>query len=338
MTRKLADVAKSLVAPKKGILAADESFPTIEKRFASIGIESTEENRRAYRQMLFTTQGIEEFISGVILFDETLYHKTDDGVAFVELLQNRGILLGIKVDEGTEVMTDSPNEKVAKGLEGLPPRLPKYYETGARFAKWRAVITIGEGIPTDACILENAKRLAEYAKLCQDNGLVPMIEPEVLMDGDHTIDECQTATQRTLNAVFQEIAQKGVDNSGLLLKTNMVLSGKECPTQASLDEVAKRTAETLRKTVPPDVAGVVFLSGGQDDILATERLNAIEKLGLHPWQVSFSYSRALQGPALRTWAGKAENIQAAQAAFYKRAKLNSAARSGTYNPEMEKAS
>lgn len=335
MTTKLSEIAKALVAPKKGILAADESFPTIEKRFKAIGIASTEENRRAYREILFTTQWLEEFISGIILFDETIHQKTHEGIPFVEFLQSRGILPGIKVDEGTEAMPDSPNEKVTKGLEGLPQRLPKYYELGARFAKWRAVITIGKGIPTDECINKNAQRLAQYAKLCQEHGLVPMIEPEVLMDGDHMIEDCQEATERTLKAVFQEVAKKDVKNDGLLLKTNMVLSGKECPVQADLEEVAKRTVETLKKTVPPDVTGVVFLSGGQDDVLATARLNAIEKLGPHPWQVSFSYSRALQGQALKVWGGKAENAKAAQATFCKRAKLNSAARNGTYVPEME---
>lgn len=333
---KLYEVARALVAPKKGILAADESFPTIEKRFKSIGIESTGENRRAYREMLFTTPGIEEFLSGVILFDETMHQRTHDDEPFVELLQKKGILLGIKVDEGTEAMPASPDEKVTKGLEGLPSRLPTYYGIGARFTKWRAVIAIGGGLPTDACITENAKRLAEFAKLSQENSLVPIIEPEVLMDGDHTIEQCQDATAKTLQAAFQAIKEKGIVLQGALLKTNMVLSGKECSVQAGLKEVAKRTVITLRDSVPPSVPGVVFLSGGQDDILATERLNAIEKLGPHPWQVSFSYSRALQGPALRAWGGKAENVAAAQTAFYKRAKLNSEARNGTYTPEMEK--
>ena len=332
----LSDIAEALVAPKKGILAADESLPTIEKRFTSIGIESTEENRRAYREMLFTTDGIEAFISGVIMFDETLYHKTSDGTSFPALLQSRGIIPGIKVDEGTEAMMDSSEEKVTKGLEGLPPRMPKYYADGARFSKWRAVITIGKGIPTDACINENAKRLSAYARLSQQHGLVPVIEPEVLMDGDHTIDQCQDATSATLRAVFAATKEKGVEHRGLLLKTNMVLSGKACPIQANLDEVAQKTVQTLTETVPGDIGGIVFLSGGQDDILATQRLNGIERLGPHPWQVSFSYSRALLGPALAAWGGKAENVAAAQAAFYKRARLNSEARNGTYTTEMEK--
>lgn len=332
---KLADIAKLLVAPKKGLLAADESFPTIGKRFAALGIESTEENRRAYREMLFTTQGIEEFISGVIMFDETLFHKTAAGAPFAEVLQKKGIVPGIKVDEGTEAMPDSSEEKVTKGLEGLPVRLPKYYSDGARFTKWRAVITIGNGIPTDACINENAKRLAEYARLSQENGLAPVFEPEVLMDGAHTIEQCQEATARTLRAVFLATKAKGVVHTGLLLKVNMILSGKTCPVQVGVGEVAQKTVQTLTDTVPVDVAGIVFLSGGQDDILATARLNAIEKAGPHPWQVSFSYSRALQEKALKIWAGKAENAKAAQEAFYKRAKLNSLARSGMYTSEME---
>lgn len=331
----LSETAMALVAPEKGILAADESFPTIEKRFAALGIASTEENRRVYREMLFTTPNIEEFLSGIILFDETIHQNTQDGMPFVQYLQQKGIMPGIKVDEGTEAMSESPNEKATKGLEGLPSRLPEYFKMGARFAKWRAVIAIGKGIPTDACIAENAKRLAEYARLCQEHGLVPMLEPEVLMDGDHTIEDCHEATEKTLQAVFQAVGGKGVALDCLLLKTNMVLSGKTCPVQAEVDEVAKRTVDTLKETVPPDVAGVVFLSGGQNDILATARLNAIEKMGPHPWAVSFSYSRALQEQALKVWAGKAENVEAAQEAFYKRAKLNSAARSGMYTSEME---
>src|SRR3989344_8735707 len=217
---KLSEIAKALVAPKKGLLAADESFPTIEKRFKAIRIDSTEETRRSYREMLFTTHGIEEFLSGIILFDETIHQNATDGISFVELLQKKGIIPGIKVDEGTEVMADSPNEKVTKGLEGLPARLPEYFKIGVRFVKWRAVIVIGNGIPTDACIVENATRLAQYARLCQENGLVPMLEPEILMDGEHTIEQCQEATERTLTAVFQTVAEKGVVNSGLLLKTN----------------------------------------------------------------------------------------------------------------------
>ena len=332
---ELKQTAKQMVAPGKGILAADESLPTIEKRFKSINIENNEENRRVYREVIFTVPGIEEFISGVILFDETMHHKTSDDVGFVEFLKNKGIIPGIKVDEGTEAMPDSPNEKVTKGLEGLPARLPKYHEMGAGFAKWRAVITIAEGIPTDKCINENAERLAEYARLCQENGIVPMVEPEVLMDGSHTIKQCEDATVRTLKALFASLAQKRVFLPGLILKTNMVLSGKECPVQADLEEVARRTVNTLKNTVPAEVTGIAFLSGGQDDILATARLNEINKMGPHPWEVSFSYSRALLGPALKAWGGKTENVKVAQDAFYKRAKLNAVARQGQYSPEME---
>lgn len=334
-SEELKKIAQAMVAQKKGILAADESLPTIEKRFKSINIDNSEENRRVYREVIFTTPGIEEFISGVILFDETMHHKTSDNVSFVEFLKNIGIIPGIKVDEGTEALPSSPNEKVTKGLESLPARLPKYYEMGAGFAKWRAVITIGEGIPTDQCIDENTERLAEYARLCQGSGIVPMVEPEVLMDGSHTIEQCEEATARTLQALFSSLAKKEVFLPGLILKTNMVLSGKECPVQADLEEVARRTVDTLKKTVPPEVTGIAFLSGGQNDILATARLNEINKTGPYPWEVSFSYSRALLGPALKAWSGKAENVKAAQNAFYKRAKLNAAARQGKYTPEME---
>lgn len=331
----LNQTAKAMVAAGKGILAADESFSTIEKRFKSINIENNEANRRAYRELIFTTPGMEEFISGIILFDETMHHKTSDGTAFIELLKGKRITPGIKVDEGLEEMPGSPNEKLTKGLEGLPARLPKYREMGAGFTKWRAVITIGEGIPTIECVNENAKRLAEYARLCQENGLVPMVEPEVLMDGGHTIEKCEEATRMMLGALFFELRRSKVALEGVILKTNMVLSGKECHVQADLAEVVRRTISTLKDTVPAEVTGIAFLSGGQDDILATARLNEINKMGPHPWEVSFSYSRALLGPALKAWAGKPENVKAAQDAFYKRAKLNGLARQGRYTPEME---
>lgn len=335
---ELNKIAKQMVAPGKGILAADESMPTIEKRFKALNIENTDENRRAYRETLFTTPGIEEFLGGIILFDETIRQKASNGKMFTQILEEKGILPGIKVDQGTESLPNSSEEKITKGLEGLPERLAEYVKLGAKFCKWRAVITIGKNIPTDECIRENAVRLAQYAMDCQEAGLVPIVEPEVLLDGDHTIEQCEVATTKTLKALFEELIKKGVALEGIILKPNMVLSGKDCPTQASVREVAEATLRTLKATVPAEVPGIAFLSGGQDDILATSRLNEMNKIGGFPWQLTFSYSRGLQNPTMKAWAGKAKNTEAAQKIFYWRAKLNSLARQGKYSEELEKQS
>jgi len=329
--------ARALVAPGKGILAADESSGTIKKRFDSIGVESTEENRRAYREMLFTTRGMEEFISGVILFDETIRQSNADGVPFTKLLDGAGVISGIKVDTGAKPLAGFPGETVTEGLDGLRDRLAEHHELGARFTKWRAVITIGEGIPTQTCIDANAEGLARFAALSQEAGLVPIVEPETLMDGDHTIDRHYDATRRTLEALFDRLFAHRVDLAGTLLKTNMVLSGKSAPEQAGVEEVARWTLRVLRETVPAALPGIVFLSGGQTDEAATAHLSEMNRIGDVPWELSFSYGRALQAPALKAWGGKPGNLEAAQGAFYRRAKLNGAARSGSYTPDMERA-
>jgi fructose-bisphosphate aldolase class I len=336
-TQELASTAQALVARGKGILAADESFPTIAKRFKKINLESTEETRRSYREMLFTTKGIGEFVSGVILFDETIRQATADGTPFTKVLESEGIIPGIKVDKGAKQLAGYPGEKITEGLDGLRDRLAEYRELGARFTKWRAVITIGEGIPTRFCIDANAHALARYAALSQEAGLVPIVEPEVLMDGDHTIERCEEVTEATLASVFFQLHAHRVVLEGALLKPNMVLSGKECSTQADVQHVAKATVRCLRRTVPSALPGIVFLSGGQSAEVATAHLNAMNSLGEHPWQLSFSYGRALQGPALETWNGKAANVTAAQRVFYHRAKCNGAARYGKYSPTMESA-
>ncbi|MDQ3859034.1 MAG: fructose-bisphosphate aldolase class I [Actinomycetota bacterium] len=333
--RRLNETARALVAEGKGILAADESTGTIKKRFDSIGVESTEESRRAYRQMLFTAPGASDHISGVILYDETIRQSTDDGTPFPELLASEGIIPGIKVDTGAKRLAFSPEETVTEGLDGLRERLVEYRALGARFAKWRAVITIGRGLPTRACIHVNAHALGRYAALCQDEGLTPIVEPEVLMDGDHTIERCYDVTRATLEAVYHELYLQGVVGAGTLLKPNMVLAGKDAPEQASGEEVAEMTLRCLRETVPAAVPGIVFLSGGQTDQAATAHLNAMNALGEHPWELSFSYGRALQAPALKAWSGETENVEAGQQAFLHRARLNGAARSGSYSPEME---
>jgi fructose-bisphosphate aldolase class I len=332
----LAKTAKQLVAPGKGILAADESSPTIKKRFDSIGVDSTEENRRTYRDLLFSTDGAEDFISGVILYDETIRQSSADGTPFAKVLADRGIIPGIKVDKGAKPLALSPEEKITEGLDGLRDRLAEYRELGARFTKWRAVLSIGEGVPSDYCIWTNAHALARYAALSQEAGLVPIVEPEVLMDGDHTIEQSYSVTSRTLQAVFTELYDQRVAREGMLLKPNMVLSGYDCPEQADARTVAEMTTKCLRNTVPGAVPGIVFLSGGQSDEAATAHLNAMNELGPHPWELSFSYGRALQAPALKAWAGEAGNADQAQKAFYFRAKLNSAARFGRYSEEMEK--
>jgi fructose-bisphosphate aldolase class I len=333
--RDLTHVARAIVAPGKGILAADESSGTIEKRFRSIQVESTEEHRRAYRELLFTTHGAGEFISGVILFDETLRQRAADGTPFPEVLDRQGIIPGIKVDKGAKELAGSPGEKVTEGLDGLRGRLTEYRDLGARFTKWRAVITIGDGIPTRTCIDANAEALARFAALSQEAGLVPIVEPEVLMDGAHTIERCFDATAETLGAVFAALRGHRVRLDGMLLKPNMVLSGKDCPERAGVQQVAEATVRCMRDSVPASVPGIVFLSGGQTDEAATAHLNAMNRLGAQPWQLSFSYGRALQAPALEAWKGEPGNGPAAQQAYYHRARLNGAARFGRYSEEME---
>jgi fructose-bisphosphate aldolase, class I len=333
--RGLQEIAAALVTEGKGILAADESFPTIEKRFRSIDLESTEENRRAYRDMLFTADGVEDYISGVILFDETIKQSASDGTPLPRVLESKGIVPGIKVDAGAKDLALHPGEKVTEGLDGLRSRLDDYREGGARFTKWRAVIAIGDGIPTEYCIKANADALARFAALSQEAGLVPIVEPEVLMDGDHSIDRCYEATARMLRALFGELDRAGIESSGTLLKTNMVLSGKDAPERAGAEEVARTTIRCLKETVPPEIPGVVFLSGGQSDEDATAHLNEMNRIGGVPWELSFSYGRALQAPALEAWKGDASNVDAAQRALHHRARLNGAARYGKYEPEME---
>jgi fructose-bisphosphate aldolase, class I len=333
----LATTARALVAPGKGILAADESTGTMTKRLASVQVASTEENRRTFRELLFTTKGAEEFISGVILFDETIRQHASDGTPFPEVLSRQGIIPGIKVDKGTVDLAGFAGEKVTEGLDGLRGRLAEYAELGARFTKWRAVITIGAGLPSDTCIAANAELLARFAALSQEAGLVPIVEPEVLMDGDHTIQRCYQVTVATLAAVFEGLHRHRVWLEGMLLKPNMVLPGQDHPEQASVAEVAEATIGCLRETVPAAVPGIVFLSGGQSDQAATVHLNAINRLGPQPWQLSFSYGRALQASVLQAWRGEPANGPAAQAAFYQRAKLNSAARFGDYTEQMEQA-
>ena len=329
-------IANAIVAPGKGILAADESSPTIKKRFDSIGVESTEEARRAYREMLFTTPGIGDFISGVILFDETLRQYAEDGTPLVQILTQQGIIPGIKVDKGAKALAGAPDEKVTEGLDGLRDRLEEYYKLGAHFAKWRAVITIGDDIPSQYCIDANAHALARYAALSQEAGLVPIVEPEVLMDGSHTIERCYEVTEATLLRVFEELDSQRVAIEGTLLKPNMVLSGKDCTQQAGPEEVAEATVRCFNKTVPAELPGIVFLSGGQTNEIATANLNAMNAMDVtHPWQLSFSYGRALQEPPLKAWRGDIGNIDKAKQAFHHRAKCNGAARYGKYTPAME---
>src|SRR5262245_10795589 len=336
MGQKLEEVARALVVPGKGILAADESDGTIKKRFDSIGVESTEESRRAYRDMLFTTEGAGDHISGVILYDETIRQQAVDGTPFPKLLEQQGIIAGIKVDKGAKDLANAPGEKITEGLDGLRERLAEYRELGAEFTKWRAVITIGPKIPSEYCLWTNAHALARYGALSQEAGLVPIIEPEVLMDGDHSIETSFEVTSRTLHAVFTELRDQKVWFEQMLLKPNMVLSGYGSSAQASHEQGASETIRCFKRHVPAAVPGIVFLSGGQSDEDATANLSAMNAIGPHPWQLSFSYGRALQAPALKAWGGKPENVEAGQRAYYHRAKMNSAARTGMYAPDMEK--
>jgi fructose-bisphosphate aldolase class I len=332
----LSKTAAAMVAKGKGILAADESSGTCETRFKSVGVECTEESRRTYRGLLFTTPGIEQFLSGVILFDETLRQKTSDGVPFADYLARKGILPGIKVDKGAHDLALAPGEKVTEGLDGLAQRLSEYFKLGARFAKWRAVITIGEGIPTHACLYANAHALARYSALCQQASIVPIIEPEVLLNGSHTIERCEEVTEATLRATYAALAAHNVAVEHVILKSSMVVSGKEASRQAGVDEVAERTLRVLKRTVPAAQPGVVFLSGGQSDVSATAHLNAMAATKGLPWPLTFSYSRALQNPALGTWKGQSGNVAAAQRAFHHRAQMNALASQGKWKHELEK--
>ena len=333
---ELKSVARAIVAGQKGILAADESGPTIKKRFDSIKLESTEENRRRYRELLFTTEDIESSIGGVILYDETLRQARRDGTPFATLLSNRGIFPGIKVDQGSKALALHAAEKVTEGLDGLRERLAEYKQLGAKFAKWRAVIEIdARDIPTRYGIQANAHALARYAALCQEAGIVPIVEPEVLMDGAHDIARCEAVTSQVLEAVFAELDAHRVLFEGMLLKPNMVIAGMKCAQQASVQQVAEATLRCLRRYVPAAVPGIVFLSGGQSAEDATDHLNAMNAMGPHPWPVSFSYGRALQAPVLAAWQGQENNVAAAQKAFAARCRLNGLARAGKYARTME---
>ena len=335
----LIQIANAIVADGKGILAADESTPTCTKRFESIGVESTDVSRNTYRDMLFGTEGMENHISGVILFDETLRQSSlADGTPYPEYLSSKSVLPGITVDKGAKALAGQDGEKVTEGLDGLREHLAEYSDLGAKFAKWRAVITIGEDIPSRACIEANAHALARYAALCQEVGIVPIVEPEVLMDGNHTIDDCFVETEETLQVVFEELFKQGVLLEGMILKPNMIISALDCTDQAPVEEVAEATVECFLRVVPAAVPGICFLSGGQSDLVATQHLNAMNALGVDlPWKLSFSYGRALQAAALNAWSGDAANVPAAQQAFMHRAKCNGAAAIGKYNEEMEAA-
>lgn len=335
----LHSVALTLVAEGKGILAADETVPTLTKRFDTLRIPSTEQSRRVYREMLFTAPRSAEFVSGAIMHDETIRQKSSDGRPMVEVQAAQGIVSGIKVDTGAKPLAGSPDETITEGLDGLRDRLSEYRAMGARFAKWRAVIHIGDDLPSSACVAANAHALARYAALCQEQELVPIVEPEVLMDGSHSIERCEQVTGGVLQAVFNALFEQGVALEGILLKPNMVIAGKACNRQASIQEVATGTLRCLKRHVPAAVPGIVFLSGGQSPRLATAHLNAINQLpGAKPWKLSFSYGRALQDPALEAWHGREENLSAGQQALYRRVRLNGAASVGKYTDEMEAAS
>jgi fructose-bisphosphate aldolase class I len=339
--RELEEIARALVADDKGLLAMDESTPTCNRRFAAVGIPQTEEARRSYRELIVTTPGLGECINGAILYDETIRQKTRDGVPFIKILSDAGIMPGIKVDIGATDLAGHPGEKVTEGLDGLRPRLQEYFQIGARFAKWRAVIAIGDGIPSRGCIDANAQALARYAALCQESGLVPIVEPEVLMDGGHSLEQCQDTTENVVRSVFEQLITQRVSLEGMILKPNMVLPGLMCAKQNSVDEVADATITSLLRVVPAAVPGIAFLSGGQSSELASARLNAMNvssgprsKL---PWALAFSFARAIQQPALEIWHGQDTNIAAAQKALYHRANCNRAARRGDYLATMEMA-
>ena len=329
---KLSAIAKRLVSKNKGVLAADESSPTIKKRFDSIGIESTENNRRDYRELLFSTSGIEDYISGIILYEETLFQKSLNGNLLIDLLKDKKIIPGIKVDKSTKNMTGFKNEKITEGLDGLYERIANYQSQGAEFTKWRAVITIGNSIPTNECIELNAIYLARYALISQEVGLVPIVEPEILMDGDHSINSCYEATNKTLSEVFNQLDKHKVNLSGILLKPNMVLSGKESSDRANKNQVAEMTLKCFKDTIPENVPGIIFLSGGQSDLESIDNLDAINKLakqtGNRPWELSFSYGRGLQSSTLNKWNGNSDNVQSAQKEFIDRCKMVSDARNG----------
>ena len=332
---ELARIANAMVAKNKGILAADESSGTIAKRFASIKIDSTEEQRRTYREMLFTAPGASDYISGVILYDETIRQKTKDGIPFPEYLTKKGIIPGIKVDTGAKPLAGFPGETITEGLDGLRERLADYHKLGARFAKWRAVIDIGDGIPTSFAIAANAHALARYAALCQEQGIVPIVEPEVLMDGAHSIERCEAVTSSVLQTVFDQLFEHRVALEGIVLKPNMVIAGKKASNRANPEQVAEATLRLLKRHVPPAVPGIAFLSGGQASAEATLHLSLMNKAGPLPWSLTFSYGRALQDDALKTWAGQAGNYAAGQKQMAKRAKLNSLATTGSYSSSME---
>jgi fructose-bisphosphate aldolase class I len=333
----LINTASALMAGDKGLLAMDESTSTINKRFAAEGIPQTVEYHRAYRELIVTTQRLGECISGAILFDETIYQATKDGVLFVDVLKKAGIIPGIKVDEGTVDLAAFPGEKITEGIDGLRDRLAQYYSLGARFCKWRGVITIGDGIPTRGCIDANVHLLARYAALCQEAGMVPIVEPEVLMDGNNTIEKCYEVTSRTLRMLFSQLRMQNVNLRGIILKPNMVIAGKDCPKQNSIDEVAEATVNCLLENVPAIVPGIAFLSGGQSSEDASAHLNAmhVKFKGKLPWALTFSFARAIQQPALELWKGKDENVKAAQELLYHRASLDNAARRGEYTADME---
>ncbi|HWA23993.1 MAG TPA: class I fructose-bisphosphate aldolase [Caulobacterales bacterium] len=328
-------VAEAMVAPGKGILAADESTGTIQKRFDAIGVENTESNRRDYRELMFRAKEAMKYISGVILFDETIWQNAADGTPLVKIMADNGAIPGIKVDEGVEELPGFSGEPITKGLDGLSKRLPKYYERGARFAKWRAVIDIADGVPTPGAIKANAHALARYAALCQANDIVPIVEPEVLMDGAHDLKRCFEVTEFTLKTVFQELFEQRVMLEGIVLKPNMVVCGKKCGKQSSVEEVAQKTIECLKITVPAAVPGIAYLSGGQSDELATAHLDAMNKIGGFPWKMTFSYGRALQAAPQKAWSGKKENVPAAQAAFLHRARMNGLASLGDWEQKLE---
>jgi len=332
----LSKTAAAMVAKGKGLLAADESAGTCEKRFKSVNVPCTEENRRAYRGLLFSTPSVEQHVSGVILFDETIRQKADDGTPFAQYLQKKGIIPGIKVDKGAKDLALCPGEKVTEGLDGLRERLAEYFKLGARFAKWRAVITIGDGIPSHTCLYANAHALARYAALCQEASIVPVVEPEVLLDGNHTVERCEEVTEACLRATYAALAAHNVSVEHTILKASMVVSGKANARQAGVDEVAERTLRVLKRTVPAAQPGIVFLSGGQSDIDATAHLSAMAAMPGLPWPLTFSYSRALQNPPLHTWRGEAANVAAAQKAFAHRARMNGLACQGKWKPELEK--